>query len=84
MRPSVAFKTRKSLTLRHKATASQRIEISRKEQQEQKNNKCQPHQKFVIPDRSLTGSGIQGNALKSTKRELIKPVEVFLKPANND
>jgi hypothetical protein len=31
-----------------KATASQRIEISRKEQQEQKNNKCQPYQKFVI------------------------------------
>jgi hypothetical protein len=66
-----------------KATASQRIEISRKEQKEQKNNKCQPHQKFVIvywsliraemlkgqywpviPDRSLTGSGIQGNDLK--------------------
>jgi hypothetical protein len=54
----------KSLTLRHKDTASQRIEISRKEQKEQKNNKCQPHQKFVIPDRSLTGSGIQGNDLK--------------------
>jgi hypothetical protein len=66
-----------------KATASQRIEISRKEQKEQKNNKCQPHQKFVIvywsliraemlkgqywpviPDRSLTGSGIQGSDLK--------------------
>jgi hypothetical protein len=76
-----------------KATASQRIEISRKEQKEQKNNKCQPHQKFVIvywsliraemlkgqywpviPDRSLTGSGIQGNARKN-------PVNA-LKPSN--
>jgi hypothetical protein len=66
MRLSVAFRKREFITLRHKATASQRIEISRKEQQEQKNNKCQPHQKFVIPDRSLTGSGIQGNALKSS------------------
>jgi hypothetical protein len=64
MRLSVAFKTRKSLTRSLKATASQRIEISRKEQKEQKNNKCQPHQKFVIPDRSLTGSGIQGSDLK--------------------
>jgi hypothetical protein len=90
MRLSVAFKTRKSLTLRHKATASQRIEISRKEQKEQKNNKCQPHQKFiivywsliraevlkgqywpVIPDRSLPGSGIQGNALKNPGHDLI-------------
>jgi hypothetical protein len=53
---------------------SQRIEISRKEQKEQKNNKCQPHQKFVIPDRSLTGSGIQGNARKN-------PVNA-LKPSN--
>jgi hypothetical protein len=72
---------------------SQRIEIFRKEQKEQKNNKCQPHQKFVIvywsliraemlkgqywpviPDRSLTGSGIQGNARKN-------PVNA-LKPSN--
>jgi hypothetical protein len=45
---SVAFKTKKSLTLRHKDTGAQRIEISRKEQKEQKNNKCQPHQKFII------------------------------------
>jgi hypothetical protein len=43
-----------------KATASQRIEISRKEQKEQKNNKCQPHQKFVIPAKA----GIQGSDLK--------------------
>jgi hypothetical protein len=57
---------KKILTPGLKATASQRIEISRKEQKEQKNNKCQPYQKFVIPDRSLTGSGIQGNALKSS------------------
>jgi hypothetical protein len=64
VRLSVIFKTRKSLTPSRRATASQRIEISRKEQKEQKNNKCHPHQKFVIPDRSLTGSGIQGNALK--------------------
>jgi hypothetical protein len=85
MRLSVAFRKRKFLSPSLKATASQRIEISRKEQKEQKNNKCQPHQKFiivywsliraemlkgqywpVIPDRSLTGSGIQGNSLKSS------------------
>jgi hypothetical protein len=65
MRLSVAFSKKKILTRSLKATASQRIEISRKEQKEQKNNKCQPYQKFVIPDRSLTGSGIQGNALKN-------------------
>jgi hypothetical protein len=41
-------------------TKSQRIEISRKEQKEQKINKCQPHQKFVMPAKA----GIQGNALK--------------------
>jgi hypothetical protein len=71
MRLSVAFRKREFITLRHKATASQRIEISRKEQQEQKNNKCQPHQKFVIPDRSLTGSGIQGNAQKESRSFVI-------------
>jgi hypothetical protein len=64
MRLSVAFRKREFITPSLKATASQRIEISRKEQKEQKNNKCQPHQKFVIPDRSLTGSGIQGSDLK--------------------
>jgi hypothetical protein len=48
-----------NLTQRLKATASQRIKTSRKEQKEQKNNKCQPHQKFVIPAKA----GIQGNAL---------------------
>jgi hypothetical protein len=50
-----------------KATASQRIEISRKEQKEQKNNKCQPHQKFVIPAKA----GIQGSDLKNPGHDLI-------------
>jgi hypothetical protein len=90
MRLSVAFRKREFITPSLKATVSQRIEISRKEQKEQKNNKCQPHQKFVIvywsliraemlkgqywpviPDRSLTGSGIQGNALKNPGHDLI-------------
>jgi hypothetical protein len=90
MRLSVAFRKREFIVPSLKAAASQRIEISRKEQQEQKNNKCQPHQKFiivywsliraemlkgqywpVIPDRSLTGSGIQGNALKNPVHALI-------------
>jgi hypothetical protein len=79
---------------------SQRIEIFRKEQKEQKNNKCQPHQKFVIvywsliraemlkgqywpviPDRSLTGSGIQGNALESSNALIAwrnRAISVFL------
>jgi hypothetical protein len=48
MRLSVAFRKREFIVPSLKAAASQRIEISRKEQQEQKNNKCQPHQKFII------------------------------------
>jgi hypothetical protein len=39
MRLSVAFRKREFITRSLKATASQRIEISRKEQKEQKNNK---------------------------------------------
>jgi hypothetical protein len=34
----------KVIEVSHRATTSQRIEISRKEQKEQKNNKCQSHQ----------------------------------------
>jgi hypothetical protein len=101
MQLSVAFRKKEFITLRHKATASQRIEISRKEQQEQKNNKCQPHQKFVIiywsliraemlkgqywpviPDRSLTGSGIQGNARKESRSLVI--IIKFLTPSRKE
>jgi hypothetical protein len=68
---SGAWRIQRAVVLRHKATVSQRIEISRKEQKEQKNNECQPHQKFVIPDRSLTGSGIQGNVQKESRSLVI-------------